>query len=171
MKKIVLILCLFYSGIAFSQINISNAKQDNWRLGGNVGMSFGSDDYFGFAISPSLGYKITEDLEGGLTVGYRYSNWRDSKRNMFNAGPYLNYYTLNSIFVRAHYEHYTGTRKFKETSLTRSFDENALWIGAGFRSGGKVKVYAGMMYNVLYEKDDSMFANGIRPIVGVSFGI
>lgn len=174
MKKIIFVIFLLYSGITFGQINLSptsNTHQNRWRVGGNIGLSLGSDDYFGFGISPSVGYKITRELEGGVTVGYRYSKWRNSKQHMFNAGPYLNFYPINSLFIRAHYEYYTGNQKYNNPSYARNFDENALWLGAGYRSGGRVKVYIGLMYNVLYEKDHSIFDNGLRPIVGVSIGI
>lgn len=172
MKKIVLILCLFYSGITYSQINISNAKQeDNWRVGGNIGLTFGSNNYFGFGIAPSIGYKITNGIEGGLTVGYRYSDWENSKQHMLNTGPYLNYYAIKNLFMRAHYEYYNGTQKNKHTSNSTSFDENALWLGAGYQSGGRVKVYFGLMYNVLYKDSESIFSNGLRPIGGVSISI
>lgn len=172
MKKIVFIVAVFYSGIAFSQINLSTPdQQDRWHVGGNIGLSFGNNDYFGFAISPFVGYKITENLEGGVTVGYRYSKQHDYKQNTFNAGPYLNFYPINSLFLRTHYEYYTGNQSFDNNPQTFNFDENALWIGGGYRSGGRVKVYIGAMYNVLYKKDESIFSSAFRPIVGVSIGI
>lgn len=172
MRKTVFIVFLLCSGIAFSQINLpATTPQNSWRVGGNIGLSFGGNDYFGFAISPFLGYEITPNFEGGITAGYRYSKWRHSKRNMFNVGPYINFYPVNSLFLRAHYEYYTGSQKYDHIPQTHNFDENALWIGGGYRSGGKVKVYVGLMYNVLYKKDESIFANGLRPILGVSIAI
>lgn len=158
--------------MAFSQISFSNMQQqDRWRVGGNVGLSFGNNDYFGFSVSPTLGYEITRNLEGGIGVGYRYSKWRNSKQNMFNIGPYLNFYPINSLFLKMNYEYYKGTQKYNHISKTRNFEENALWLGAGYRSGGRIKVYAGLMYNVLYKKGQSIFGNGFRPIGGISIGI
>lgn len=158
--------------MAFSQINLPTShEQSRWRVGGNIGLSFGNNDYFGLAISPSIGYKITRELEGGVTAGYRYSKWSHSKQNMFNVGPYINYYPINSIFLRSHYEYYTGNQKYDNIAKTRNFDESALWVGGGYRSGGPVKIYVGLMYNVLYKKDNSVFANGLRPIGGVSISI
>ncbi|MGO2102023.1 MAG: hypothetical protein ACTH3E_03150 [Psychroflexus halocasei] len=172
MKNSLLIALIFSSTIAFSQINVSKSKTENrWRVGGNIGLSFGSNDYFGFGISPSIGYKITEGLEGGLTVGYRYSDWKYSKQHMFNTGPYLNYYAIQNLFLRAHYEYYNGTQKNKLTSNSTSFDESALWLGAGYQSGGRVKIYFGLMYNVLYNDNESIFSNGLRPIGGVSVSL
>lgn len=172
MKKIFFITCILFTSLAFSQINVSKSKIENrWRVGGNIGLSFGSNDYFGFGIAPSIGYKITESLEGGITVGYRYSDWKYSKQHMLNTGPYLNYYAIQNLFLRAHYEYYNGTQKNKLTSNSSSFDENALWLGAGYQSGGRVKVYFGLMYNVLYKDNESIFSNGIRPIGGISFSL
>lgn len=172
MKKIFFLLFMFCSGIAFSQINLPTShEQSKWRVGGNIGLSFGNNNYFGLAISPSIGYKITREIEGGITAGYRYSKWSHSKQNMFNVGPYINYYPINSIFLRSHYEYYTGNQKYDNIVETRNFNESALWVGGGYRSGGPVKIYVGLMYNVLYKKDHSVFANGLRPIGGVSISI
>jgi len=164
---------LFASAPSFAQINFSSPSHHNkWRVGGGLGLNFGSNDYFGFTISPFIGYEIIRNLEGGLALGYQYSKSKYYKQNLFDIGPYLNFYPISSLFLRARYDYYTGNRKIKATSRSRNFDENALWLGGGYRSGGgNVHFYVGLMYNVLYDKDKSLFSNGFRPIVGVSIGI
>lgn len=173
MKKIILLVSILCSSLAFSQIDVSPAQQPQkkWRIGGNIGLSFGNNDYFGLSISPTLGYEITRNLEGGISLGYRYSKRRHSKQHMFNGGPYLNFSPINSLFLRTQYAYYTGSTEYTDISRTRHFNENALWVGGGYRSGGRVKVYAGLMYNVLYKEGQSIFANGLRPIAGVSIRI
>jgi len=150
-------------------------ETSKWRFGGGIGLGFGNNNYFGIAVSPFVGYEITPQLEAGITVGYQYSKWSNSKQNLFNGGPYLNYYPIPSLFARAHYEYYTGTHKieygYESASSKHHFNESALWLGGGYRSTGKIQFYAGMMYNVLYDHDSSLFSTGLRPIIGVSIGL
>ena len=153
--------------------DLQENQPSKWRVGGGVGLGFGSNNYFGFAISPFVGYEITPQLEAGVTAGYQYSKWSDAKQNVFNAGPYLNYYPIPSLFTRIHYEYYTGAHQYDYEfggSNKYNFDESALWMGAGYRNIGKVQCYAGLMYNVLYKEESSLFSSGLRPILGVSFG-
>lgn len=172
MKKIILLLVLLCSIHSFPQE--TSQAPSKWRFGGGLGLGFGSNDYFGLSISPFAGYEITPMLEAGVTAGYQYSKWNDSKQNLFNFGPYVNFYPLPYLFVRTHFEHYTGTNQYENVlgeDYKYNFDESALWLGGGYRSTGRVQFYGGLMYNVLYKEDESLFSTGLRPIVGVSFGL
>ncbi len=176
MKKILFLftLSISISVICQEQTPIKNVSS-NWRVGGGLGLGFGNNSYFAFAISPFAGYEILPQLETGVTAGYQYSKWSDSRQNLFNVGPYVNYYPIPAIFLRSHYEFYTGTNKyeygFNDESYSYNFNESALWLGGGYRSTGRIQFFAGMMYNVLYKKETSLFSSGFRPIVGVSVGL
>lgn len=174
MKKIIYLFFLIFSILVKCQeTNYEEYSPSKWRFGGGLGLGFGSNGYFGFAISPFVGYEIIPQLEAGATVGYQYSKWNDSKQNLFNFGPYLNYYPISFLFARAHFEHYTGKNKFDYGSIgsgSYTFDESALWLGGGYRSTGRVQFFAGIMYNVLYKEETSLFSTGLRPIVGISVG-
>lgn len=171
MKKTLLLFFLLFSGFVYSQSVYNNYDQNKWRVGGGVAMNFGSHGYFGLNISPFIGYEIIQNLEGGLSTGYQFSKYNDVKQNLFSIGPYMNFYPTQFLFARAHYEYYTGSTKFKHIEQKGSFDESALWIGGGYRSGGRIQFYAGIMYNVLYKENESLFAEAYQPIVGVSFGL
>lgn len=174
MRYILLISCLLFSGLTYSQIGIGSSTanyQDKWRVGGGVAMNFGDNGAFALNVSPFIGYEVVKNLEAGVSTGYQYSKYRDVKQNLFSVGPYLNYYPIQSIFVRAQYEHYTGNEKIRHSPHSYSFDESALWLGGGYRTGGRVQLYVGMLYNVLYKENESLFAEAFQPIVGVSVGL
>ena len=174
MKYILLLSCLLFSGLTYSQIGIGSSTanyQDKWRVGGGVAMNFGDNGAFALNVSPFIGYEVVTNLEAGVSTGYQYSKYRDLKQNLFSVGPYLNYYPIPSLFVRAQYEYYTGNAKIKHSSQSNSFDESALWLGGGYRTGGRVQLYVGMLYNVLYKENESLFAEAFQPIVGVSVGL
>ncbi len=190
MRNIILILVFLFSATMFSQNTViregrkvntaqkTTSKTPNrnvsqpWRVGGGVGMSFGSNDYIGISVTPFIGYKIIESLEAGVSTGYQYTKRTHRKQHLFNVGPYLNFYPIPEFFARVQYEYYRGSSKHRTTNQSYNFDENALWVGAGYRNSGPVQFYAGIMYNLLYHSNDSsVFTNGFRPIAGVSFRI
>lgn len=167
MKKFLLLitvsLCIYSTGQELSK----------WRFGGGLGLGFGGNGYFGISISPSVGYQINPYVEGGLAIGYQYSKNDWQRENLFSVGPFINVYPIESLFTRVQFEQYIGkgkTETLSGTDIKYDYNESALWVGAGYRSPGKISFYAGMMYNVLYQEDDSIFASGFRPILGVSFG-
>ncbi|WP_395093301.1 hypothetical protein ACF3NR_03470 [Vaginella massiliensis] len=198
MKKPFLIIAITASfSTAWSQVNSSNLTYPNqnepqknesnlerttkpdhnrvdmqrWRFGGGLGLGFGNNGYFAVGIIPSVGYIISEQFEGGLILGYTYSKDDYVKQNTFNVGPYVNYFPISSLFLRANYMYYTGKVTFDNAnSYNYNFDESALWLGGGYQSSGAVRFQIGMMYNVLYDKKSSRFATPWQPIVGVSFG-
>lgn len=174
MRCILLISCLLFTSLSYSQIGIgsrSMKQQNQWRVGGGVAMSFGNNNAFAVNISPFIGYEVITNLEAGISTGYQYSKYRDQQQNLFSIGPYLNYYPMESIFLRTQYEYFTGKSKIKNTNYSSSFDESALWIGGGFRSGGSVQLHVGILYNVLYEENKSLFSEAFQPIIGVSIGL
>lgn len=83
MKKLVSFLFLVISILGFSQVDVNSGTQNNrWTFGGGLGLGFGSDSYFNLQVSPRVGYKITDQLEGGIigNVSWQTSNYYKSVR-------------------------------------------------------------------------------------------
>ena len=175
MKKLLLfIISLTLSSTIYAQINQNQPFNNNWRFGGGLGLSFGNNGYFGFNVSPSVGYMIANNLELGATAGYQYAKDDYAKLNLFNTGPYVNFFPVENLFLRANYMYYTGKQKYNERynyNYETNLDESALWLGAGYQSSGPVRFQAGVMYNVLYKENESIFSSGFQPFMGVSIGL
>ena len=175
MKKLLLfIISLTLSSTIYAQINQNQPFNNNWWFGGGLGLSFGNNGYFGFNVSPSVGYMIANNLELGATAGYQYAKDDYAKLNLFNAGPYVNFFPVENLFLRANYMYYTGKQKYNERynyNYETNLDESALWLGAGYQSSGPVRFQAGVMYNVLYKENESIFSSGFQPFMGVSIGL
>ena len=159
-------------------INTTNHNSiNNWRFGGGFGLSFGNDSYFGLNISPSIGYMVDNNLEIGGIAGYQYAKNDYYKQNLFNIGPYVNYYIIENFFLRANYMYYTGKQKYTNSepyynSISEyNIDESALWLGGGYQSSGQVRFQVGVLYNVLYKENESIFSSGFQPFMGVSVGL
>ncbi|CAM3332939.1 hypothetical protein [Empedobacter stercoris] len=175
MKKLLLfIISLTLSSTIYAQTYQKQPLNNNWRFGGGLGLSFGNNGYFGFNVSPSVGYMIANNLELGATAGYQYAKDDYAKLNLFNAGPYVNFFPVENLFLRANYMHYTGKQKYNERynyNYETNLDESALWLGAGYQSSGPIRFQAGVMYNVLYKENESIFSSGFQPFMGVSIGL
>ncbi|HET8838460.1 MAG TPA: hypothetical protein VFM82_05630 [Flavobacteriaceae bacterium] len=172
MKRSFLLIFLLSSAISFGQINRSKTKKSNeWRVGGTAAFNFGGNNYFGFSIAPFVGYRVSAYVEPGITAGYLYSKDDFIKQNLFHFGPYLNIYPIDNLFLRTQYEYYFGKLESETIDYSQDISENALWVGGGYRSGGSVQLFLGLMYNVFYDENSSFFSSALRPIAGVSIRI
>ncbi|MBS9768206.1 MAG: hypothetical protein KGV44_11815 [Flavobacteriaceae bacterium] len=163
-----IILLVFSVSVGTAQsVSLPKEKVANpWRFGGNFGLNFGGNSTH-IQIAPALGYMLTPKMEVGGSVGYTYHKYNDTKANIFSTGIFSNYQVIPQAFARINYEHHMGKQKFQNSS--NSFSENSLWVGAGYRSLGRVGFQAGIMYNVLHNKDNSIYNSPWRPFAGVSF--
>ncbi len=175
MKKILFLTFLLTLTSGAIAQNIGNQPaSSNWRVGGGLGLSFGSNDYFSFNVSPSLGYSLNTYTEAGVIGGYQYSKNNYFKSNLFNVGPYVNVYPIPELFLRANYMYYSGNEKTKKDIYPQesyTVEENALWLGAGYQSPGQVRFQVGVLYNVLYKENKSIFSSAWQPFAGINIGL
>lgn len=173
MKKVIFtIIFLTILQFSFAQIGVGTSVQEGkWRVGGGVGLNFGNYGYFGFNISPTAGYMITPKLEAGVAAGYQYSKNDYYKANLFSGGPYVNYHVFQGLFARGQYEYFTGKQKVNSTHYEYTINEDALWLGAGYSSPGRIRFQTGILYNVLYKEGNSIFSSPIRPFGGVAISL
>lgn len=173
MKKLIAIFIIILGfGLSQAQIGVGTSVNDGkWRVGGGLGLGFGNNGYFGFNISPFVGYAVAPKLEVGATAGYQYGKNDFAKQNLFSIGPYTNFYVTDQLFARGHYEYYTGNIKSLSSNDKVDFDESALWLGGGYQNTGKVRFQAGLMYNVLYDEQTSIFNSPLRPFGGIAVSL
>lgn len=175
MKKIIFLFGLLTSGIAFSQVAIgTNAGENNkWTFGGGIGLGFGSNSYFSIGVSPRVGYKVTDDLEvgalGSLTI--QSSDYYSS--SLIGFGPFVNYYFARSFYASANLQHYFINYKDKIYDYKAHDNETALYLGGGYlqRIGNNSYLQLGLMYNILYKENNSIFSSGLMPNIGFVVGL
>lgn len=179
MKHLIYTISFFaMSTFGFSQINSSfsanyqNPNTDSqWTYGGNVGITLGNS--FGASLSPSLGYKITNDLEADASINYSLQTNKITTNSIFGIGPSLHYYLERYAYVHAGFRHYILFQKNKQSTQNHSANENALYIGGGYLQplGRNAYLRIGASYNLLYQKNKSIFSSGFIPSIGVVFGL
>ncbi|ASK31274.1 hypothetical protein CEY12_14685 [Chryseobacterium sp. T16E-39] len=176
MKKIIIPLMLMFSISIFSQVSVgtpSVAETNRWTFGGGIGLGFGSNSAFSLQAAPRVGYRLTEDLEGGVvgSVSWQTSNYYRS--TMFGVGPFVNYYFARSFYVGANLQHYFINYHDKFYDYKDNREETALYLGGGYmqRIGGNSFMQLGLMYNVLWKENSSIFSSGLVPNIGFVVGL
>lgn len=92
---------------------------------------------------------------------------------MIGVGPFANYYFARNFFLSGMFQEYFVNQKDKINDIKYSTDEAALYLGGGYmqKLGNRVYMQIGGMYNVLYNKDKSVFSGGFIPNIGIVYGL
>lgn len=177
MKKlsfIIAILSVTFVNAQFS-VNTSTNNENRWTFGGYAGLrgAFVGNVNTSLYITPRAGYKLTDNIETGLSSNFTWNNFKYYSSTMVGLGPFLNYYFGRTAYVSANYQHYFIKRNYKPTDEKINNDEAALYIGGGYmqRIGANTYMQIGGMYNVLYKENSSVFGGAFVPNAGIVFGL
>lgn len=179
MKKLLLLAIISFGFSLQAQIGTSRSfgmPESKWTFGGSAGLggSFGSNNGgTSIYVSPRIGYKLTENLEAGIVSDLTWTNAKYFSSNTIGVGPFVNYYIARNFYLSGMFQEYFFNQKNKVTLAKYSGDEAALYLGGGYlqRIGDRAYMQIGLMYNVLYQDDRSVFGSGFVPSVGVVFGL
>lgn len=179
MKKIILLSLVTVAFAANAQIGTSTqvgGENSKWTVGGSAGLggSFGGNGGgTSVYLSPRVGYKVTESLEAGLAGSFNWSNSKYYSATTLGIGPFANYYIARNFYVSGMFQEYFFNQKDKYSNVKYSGEEAALYLGGGYmqKIGERAYLQIGGMYNVLYDKEKSVFGGGFIPNVGVVFGL
>lgn len=155
----------------YSQIDYSSAKSNFWQnvsFGGAVGLSFGNG-FFSGTLAPSAIYNFNDHFAAGIGLNATYAKEKDFYSATILGGSVIGLYSpIPEIQISAEFEELNVNRKYEFTQTV--VDENywypALFLGAGFRTG---PVTLGLRYDVLYERNKSIYANAYVPFIRVYF--
>ena len=156
----------------------SKGKWDwrNFRVGGNLGLSFGSYTYV--EISPTFGYwVIPNKLQVGISTKFIYQSIREYnsidryKSFLYGGGFFSDYIIWNGIFARMQFEAVNKEAFFKPGRITIPH----LLLGAGYiqPAGEFGNFYIAALFNVL-DSDESIYRGtfGDFPLIlQMGFGI
>lgn len=180
MKKIAATALLFSAFLLNAQIGTGTSttiggENSKWTFGGYAGLggAFGGNGGTTIYITPRVGYKITENFEAGIAGNFSWNNSNYYSSTMIGVGPFAIYYFSRSFFLSGLFQEYFVNQKDKVNQLTYSGNESAFYVGGGYmqRLGERTYVQIGGMYNVLYNKDKSVFGGGFIPQVGIVYGL
>ncbi|MEO9570175.1 MAG: hypothetical protein ABJH82_06095 [Polaribacter sp.] len=162
MKKIITILFL-----CFSFTIVAQEKSDFWehvRYGGGFSLSFGNQTTIG--ISPSTIYDFDNGFSLGAGVNYIYNEVASVTTNVYGASI-ISLYQIPKIDIQLSGEFEQSFANQKDNfGNSNSTNFPALYFGAAYNKG---RFALGFRYDVLYDKNKSVYASAFSPIVRFYF--
>lgn len=161
---------LFVGLLVFLMSTSVNAQSSSFdwkkvKYGGRLNLDF-SNSNTSVIVAPSARYQLNEKFSLGGSVSFGYTSFKSSDTKQYNYGAsILSFYNpFRELQLSAELEQtfVNQTGDFKN-----NFDFLALNIGAGYRLGNNI--VAGVRYDVLYNKDKSLYTSPFSPFVQVSF--
>lgn len=147
----------------------TNNFWQNVRFGGGIGLSFG-DGFFSGTLAPSAIYQFNESFAVGLGLNGTYNKREDFYSSTILGASILTLFNpIRDIQLSTEIEQLHVNRNFDQNFIEVNDDKywyTALFLGAGYRTGN---VTLGIRYDVLYDKDKSIYADPWIPFVRVFF--
>lgn len=140
---------------------------DNVRFGGGLGLNFGNG-FFSGSVSPSAIYEFNPYLSVGPSLIYSYQKSDFFKSSLYGGSLIALANPIREIQLSAEVEQLRVNQEveFFDGIEEDNFWNTALFLGAGFRTGG---VTMGVRYNVLFKEGESIYADAWAPFVRVYF--
>ena len=183
MKKIILLgLTVITSTMSYGQWYSEEAETgfnersfwENVYFGGGIGLGFG-EGYANLGLAPSALYQINNQFGAGVGLQYNYTKLKDNYSSSSYGVNVLGTYNplpefqlsleLEQLRVNNTLEAYSFNGYYYPETKD-SFWNTALFVGAGFSSGN---VTVGVKYNLLYDKNDRVYADSWMPFVRFYF--
>ena len=167
-------ITLLFFFIILSSVSTLNAQQsqdnfwDSVRFGGGIGLSFG-DGFFSGTLAPSAIYEFNNQVALGFGLNGTYNKQKDFYKSTILGGSLIGLFSpINEIQLSAEFEELHVNRRY-DSHLNLENDtywSPALFLGVGYRNGN---VTFGVRYDMLYDKDKSIYANAWAPFVRFYF--
>lgn len=164
------ITILVWANMAFSQ-NGQFSEPTFWdkvRFGGGIGLSFGNGLFSG-TLAPSAIYQVNPYFAMGVGLNGTYASSKNRFKSTILGGSLI---ALTNPFrglqISAEFEELNVSRNFNDELGLE--DQNywypALFLGAGYNTGN---VTFGIRYDVLYNREKSIYADPWMPFVRLYF--
>jgi len=164
-----LIVSIGFANLSLAQVSADKPLSDFWknvRFGGGVGLSFG-DGFFSGSLAPSAIYQFSPQFAIGLGLSGSYVKSRNDFSSTVLGASILNFYSpIPEIQTSAEFEILNVDRNFESNFVDENYWYPALYLGIGYNTGN---VTVGIRYDVLYDENDSIYAEPYAPFVRVFF--
>ncbi len=177
MKKLI-IAAAFLSGFGLVQMKaqtqidsvktVENPINPDKKL--KFGLGFGLNFVGGTSVSlsPNLTYRINDKMSAGAGLLFNYNAVKNLQTTTtIGANAIYYYYPIEKLLTTAEFAEMHVNRNNKVTGVKDDFWDTALFVGAGYQINPKISV--GGKYNLLYNKDKSVYSSPFVPFVNISF--
>ncbi|WP_274474107.1 alpha-ketoglutarate decarboxylase [Mangrovimonas aestuarii] len=148
-----------------------NDKSDFWenvRFGGGLGLSFG-DGFFSGTLAPSAIYQINDQFAAGVGLSGTYNKQKNYYESYVLGGSLIGLYNpIPQLQISAELQELHVNRDYDSRTIftDETYWYPALFLGVGYRTNN---VTFGVMFDVLYDEDKSIYAEPWAPFVRVYF--
>lgn len=168
MKHIITILFFFaIGGPLLAQREVEEdegwALKDRIYFGGGLGLNGGNDAfgnrYFYVALSPIVGYMVTQQFSVGTGVNWQHYNYPDVKVkfNQYGVSPFARY-NFGRLFAYGEYN-LINTPSFNNVDLRDNYDRMLVGLGYSQPIGRRGAINAMALYDVIYNQSDRVFSS------------
>ncbi|MEO1009698.1 MAG: alpha-ketoglutarate decarboxylase [Bacteroidota bacterium] len=170
LKLVVLLFCFFICSLVFSQNPVGKPKSAFWenvRFGGGIGLGFTNGGFNG-SLSPSAIYQFNREFALGTSLIFNYAKFNDDKLLAYGGSLISLYNPIPAIQLSAEFEQLRINREFDNglIQLEDNYWSPALFLGIGYTQRN---VTVGIRYDVLFDEEDSIYADAWMPFVRVFF--
>ncbi len=156
--------------IAFSATAQQQNTTDFWnnvRFGGGFGLNFGND-YFSGTIAPSGIYDFNDVFSAGIGLNFSYIKNNNHKTTVLGASLLTFYSPIPQLQLSGEFEesHIKRTLELNGDEFSDNYWSPALYIGLGYVTRN---ITVGFRYDVLHDKDKSLYLDAITPFIRVYF--
>ncbi len=147
--------------------NQSDNFWNNVRFGGGIGLNVGNG-FFSATLAPSAIYQFNDQFALGAGLNGSYTSSRnDFTSTVLGASAIAFYNPIYEIQLSVEFEELNVNQRFDDPQfLDDNFWFPALYLGIGYSTNN---VTFGIRYDVLFDEDESIFADPWAPFVRVYF--
>lgn len=164
-------LIIFLLSFSSQSQSLYNDNSNFWnqvQFGGGIGLGFGSG-FFNATISPTAIYRFNESFSAGTGLNFTYaseSNFYESY--VIGASALALFNPIREIQLSSEFQQSFVSRNYDSRTLFADEDYwvSALFLGIGFNTGN---VTVGIQYDVLFDRERSVFGEAWYPFVRVFF--
>ena len=156
----------------FSQATSAKTHNQFWEnvsFGGGFGLSFG-DGFFSGSLAPSAVYNFSPFVSAGFGLNATYNRQKNVFSSTILGGSIIGLFNpFDQVQLSTEFEQLNVNKDFEDGFVSNTRDNfwaTALFLGAGYRSG---PVTFGIRYDVLYDEENSVYADPWLPFVRVFF--
>ncbi len=173
LKSVSIVILILLVNFSMAQDSIPRAtKSEFWKkvqfgLGGGIGISNG---YTNISLSPYAVYRVNDYFSVGPGLQGSYISGPAATQTILGGSIISLFNPIESIQISADLEQVNVNSNIKDSNFTLNnggnFWTTSLFLGAGYRMGG---VIVGARYNVLFDKNKSIYPQAFSPFVRVFF--
>ena len=168
-KKIFYLALVAFPSVIFAQ-DAPNAPGfwEHVQFGGGLGLSIGSG-YTDITVAPGAIYNFNQYFSAGAGLQGSYVSQKNLYSSYIYGGSLIGLFNpIEEVQLSVELEQVRVNSTFDDElgNYKDNFWNTGLFVGVGYRNGG---VTIGARYNVLFDKEKSVYSDAFMPFVRIYF--